>query len=853
MNVIGAVGVPLTASVGFTETTLLFTAYGTQDSPEAQDSPQEITFADCLQGLQVAQESTEIKNPQKPSESQVGAEAEFDDFKESRELKAPENAENDNIGEIVQSSDNQVETEFDKTVEIVAIGNDQADKSVLSNQDAIFDTNTVEEAFNAEGGENDSVAAMLDRMLFLFERVRVKAEAVGGVEKLTDADWRELLGGSFILFGYNVTEWQSVSVKGRFDEFVEDIIAIFSIYINYSKGEINESQKLEAIRAIVEKMANKAGTAGTETLKQAFDLEIWELICRFLETIDPTLNPREWSEWSEELERLNETKNVKRAETKGGEKTLIETIEMTELTGRVRTVQTVEEAVQSVGINAKAVKTVQKTEKVEYAEKESKSVKADVDKNADGGIKETKKIQNAQEMPTEKQAESPILPKTQRLQKAQAAQGEAILVNDEDESETGETKKVQNAVKAVQTAKQSGFEAKTDSKPLKAVEDEPIITGIAQGFVKVDKSAKHSEIPRMLHEGLTKDITDYEFNDMTTYKSTKTQFGANAEKKNDISFLQFKQAVLGRPAIVREIDFNRFGDTVETETVEPVIVTESDAIAVGDVGKTVKIEKSIEELKAIPNVTETETTAKTNSTDVQKNKQKNDSNAKLPNVLPNVQKNAIVENDIPQYANTISGQSVALQVSGAIVENLEKIIMQVTGFSEKAANASEASSIAKLDKVLQTAGINKSVEIARADKLEPIKTQITEFKMTLNPEHLGKVTVKLVTTDDSANGAGVKVAVQIIAASETVRDLLLARAGSVKVMIELGGVTVERYDVVTEQQAAIQANEVQQDFLDQNGNGGNKQNPSDGENNNSETVDAEQGEMSFAEIVESLF
>ncbi|MCL2070733.1 MAG: flagellar hook-length control protein FliK [Oscillospiraceae bacterium] len=191
----------------------------------------------------------------------------------------------------------------------------------------------------------------------------------------------------------------------------------------------------------------------------------------------------------------------------------------------------------------------------------------------------------------------------------------------------------------------------------------------------------------------------------------------------------------------------------------------------------------------------------------------------------------------------VFGQQVALQVSSSIVENLEKIISQANGTTETQTMLDPSAEILKGSGEIVT----KSTNVTAAAKA--FGSEASEFKITLNPEHLGKVTVKLVTSEKIPGE--VKVAVQIIAASEKVRDLLIARAGSVRVMIELSGVTVERYDVVTdgENQIITSANETARDILDDE-SGKNGQN--NAENQKESESEQEQNEISFAEFIQTM-
>jgi len=121
---------------------------------------------------------------------------------------------------------------------------------------------------------------------------------------------------------------------------------------------------------------------------------------------------------------------------------------------------------------------------------------------------------------------------------------------------------------------------------------------------------------------------------------------------------------------------------------------------------------------------------------------------------------------------------------------------------------------------------------------------VRTFEVTLNPEHLGKVEVQLTVT-------GMKMSVVIVAANEAVRELLSARENSVRVMVALNGVTVERYEVVTAPQTEFSTQSVQQDFLDrEGGNQGNHANQ--GNQDSPPENDGEDTVVSFAEFIQQL-
>ncbi|MDR0197621.1 MAG: flagellar hook-length control protein FliK, partial [Oscillospiraceae bacterium] len=111
----------------------------------------------------------------------------------------------------------------------------------------------------------------------------------------------------------------------------------------------------------------------------------------------------------------------------------------------------------------------------------------------------------------------------------------------------------------------------------------------------------------------------------------------------------------------------------------------------------------------------------------------------------------------------------------------------------------------------------------------------TSFELTLNPEKLGRLVIKLVLKDNA-------VTVRIIADNARTRELLAGRAGIVRESLEQSGVTVERYEVTQSTKA------VYREFSD-DGGGKNRQGyDEDGQDDGND----EEGELSFAEIVGAM-
>jgi hypothetical protein len=81
------------------------------------------------------------------------------------------------------------------------------------------------------------------------------------------------------------------------------------------------------------------------------------------------------------------------------------------------------------------------------------------------------------------------------------------------------------------------------------------------------------------------------------------------------------------------------------------------------------------------------------------------------------------------------------------------------------------------------------------ERIRSMQDDHTEFTMVLNPESLGKITVKLVM-------AGERTAVEITAENPETRAVLAARSENLQTMLRENGVELERYQVVSEQENA---------------------------------------------------
>jgi flagellar hook-length control protein FliK len=203
----------------------------------------------------------------------------------------------------------------------------------------------------------------------------------------------------------------------------------------------------------------------------------------------------------------------------------------------------------------------------------------------------------------------------------------------------------------------------------------------------------------------------------------------------------------------------------------------------------------------------------------------------------------------------VSGQvpkTVAAQVGEAIVANL-------SGVSEESKNAGAFGQVAgiqtqpqlvtaaQVEQALksgqsgQTAATQSSSQVGQSTPIAQMLSQSSEFVVSLRPEHLGEVTVRLLVD-------GTKVSVLITAASEQVKDLLMARAGSVRVMVELTGITVDRYEVTVANTATTDS--VKASYLDAREQDNRQDGQEQQESGESEQSDEE---ISFAEVVQAMF
>lgn len=124
---------------------------------------------------------------------------------------------------------------------------------------------------------------------------------------------------------------------------------------------------------------------------------------------------------------------------------------------------------------------------------------------------------------------------------------------------------------------------------------------------------------------------------------------------------------------------------------------------------------------------------------------------------------------------------------------------------------------------------------AIADRLMSEATAETEFTLELNPENLGRITVKLTTGSDG------KIAVEITANNPETQKLLDARAEGVQQTMKNNGVELEKYQVVY---SADEATFEQQSYNGSSKNPYLRQEQENDDENNSD--------VDFAEILSSM-
>ncbi len=122
------------------------------------------------------------------------------------------------------------------------------------------------------------------------------------------------------------------------------------------------------------------------------------------------------------------------------------------------------------------------------------------------------------------------------------------------------------------------------------------------------------------------------------------------------------------------------------------------------------------------------------------------------------------------------------------------------------------------------------------ERIQNMQDDHTEFTMVLNPEALGKITVRLVMTGERAS-------VEINAENPETRAILAARTENLQSMLHDNGVELERYQVVSEQENA-QYNEQNYD--------GSSHNPYSRDDEDSQNDDDSADGENFYDILQNI-
>lgn len=160
-----------------------------------------------------------------------------------------------------------------------------------------------------------------------------------------------------------------------------------------------------------------------------------------------------------------------------------------------------------------------------------------------------------------------------------------------------------------------------------------------------------------------------------------------------------------------------------------------------------------------------------------------------PEPQQTVQMTAIRQNhrDATQELNSILQPEEQLperRTEDTPVQNVQPVFVQQTEVRETREIPDEPAQVREIPPERQI-----SEEIL--SKTETLSGGRTEFTMELNPESLGKITVRLVSTQG-------RVEVSISAENESTRQLLQSRGENIETALRENGVELERYQVVSE-------------------------------------------------------
>ena len=203
-----------------------------------------------------------------------------------------------------------------------------------------------------------------------------------------------------------------------------------------------------------------------------------------------------------------------------------------------------------------------------------------------------------------------------------------------------------------------------------------------------------------------------------------------------------------------------------------------------------------------------------------------------PEPQQTVQMTAIRQNhrDATQELNSILQPEEQLperRTEDTPVQNVQPVFVQQTEVRETREILDEPAQVREIPPERQI-----SEEIL--SKTETLNGGRTEFTMELNPESLGKITVRLVSTQG-------RVEVSISAENESTRQLLQSRGENIETALRENGVELERYQVISERDSA----QLMQDSYE-----GSSKNPYSRGEQQQETEDSDDGD--FLELLRQL-
>ncbi|MCL1881715.1 MAG: flagellar hook-length control protein FliK [Oscillospiraceae bacterium] len=199
--------------------------------------------------------------------------------------------------------------------------------------------------------------------------------------------------------------------------------------------------------------------------------------------------------------------------------------------------------------------------------------------------------------------------------------------------------------------------------------------------------------------------------------------------------------------------------------------------------------------------------------------------------------------------NTKNVSETATSVQGALAYSEEDVVITASQV-EQALLSNPKNGLGDNLNNLANSSQNQTTQTAQTSVIKEQMLQVSEikeFKVMLKPEHLGDVLVKLLVD-------GSKITVVITAATLQARDLLITRSESVRAMVGITGMTVERYEVVVATTEIADELDSKSDYLENGEGSSGKQSSEQGDEGTDQgnEADALDKAASFAEIVEEM-